>query len=118
MLYLEATNRNAAMSRVSKRPNKGKVKLIQKFAHLLPGLDNKMQQLTEIFETLFEKRKHFKTYVCAKLKVEQQDIISLETFRDIKIYAPQCILEVMDWPLQSLNQVSQLDSTDFFTLSF
>ena len=74
MLYLEATNRNAAMSRVSNRPNKGKVKLI-------PELDNKMQQLTEIFDTLFEKRKHFKTYVCAKLKVEQQDIISLETFR-------------------------------------
>jgi len=119
--YLEATNRNSAMLRVSQKPNKDKLKLIQKFAHLLsPELDNKMQQVNEIFDILFEKRKHFKKYVRAKLKVELRDIIRLETCREIKkFYAPWHILEVMDYSQQSLNQVSRLDSiVAFFTLCF
>jgi hypothetical protein len=58
--YLEATNRNATMLRVSQKPKKDKVKLIQKFSHLLSlKLDKKMQQVTDIFDVLFEKWKHF-----------------------------------------------------------
>ncbi len=114
--YLEATNRNTTMLRVSQKPNKDKVKLIQKFAHLLsPELDNKMQQMNEIFDVLFEKRKYFKKYVRAKLKVELRDIIRLETCREIKkIYAPWRILEVMGCSQQSLDQVSHLYSMGFF----
>ncbi len=118
--YLEAANRNAMMLRVSQKVIKDKVKLIQKFAYLLsPEIDNRLHQVTEIFDVLFEKRKHFKKYVRAKLRVELRDIIRLETCREIKkFYAPWRILEVMDCSQQSLNQVSHLDSTDFFTLFF
>lgn len=107
--YLEALSRSASTMRVPQKPAKNKLKLIDKFASLLsPELETKDEQLNEVFEVLYGKRKKFKKFVKAKLKDEVKGVVRSETCREIKKYfAPWRILQVMDCSQQSLNQVNR-----------
>jgi hypothetical protein len=106
--YLEAMNNGASVMRVSQKANKDKLRLIEKFAALLsPELVTKEEQLNELFEVLFHRRKKFKKYVKAKLTDDIRDGVRLATCREIKkLFAPWRVLQVMDCSQQSLNQVS------------
>jgi len=83
--YLEAMNNGASVMRVSQKANKDKLRLIEKFAALLsPELVTKEEQLNELFEVLFHRRKKFKKYVKAKLTDDIRDGVRLATCREIK----------------------------------
>jgi hypothetical protein len=106
--YLEAMNSGASFLRVSQNPNKDKMRLIERFATLLsPELRLKEEQLNEIFEVMFSRKKKFKKFVKAKLCNDIRDSIRLSSCREIKqLFAPWRVLQVMDCSQQSLNQVS------------
>jgi hypothetical protein len=105
--YLEAVSRNKSTLSVSQKKNKNKLVLIQKFAKLLSPEADKKEQVSILFDELYEKRKYFKKYIHSRLNDELRGLIRIENWREIKkLYAPWRILEVMDCSDQSLNQVS------------
>jgi hypothetical protein len=118
--YLEAMNSGASFLRVSQNPNKDKMRLIERFATLLsPELLSKEEQLNEIFEVMFSRRKKFKKFVKAKLCDDIRDSVRLSTCREIKqLFAPWRVLQVMDCSQQSLNQVSIILISKCVTIYF
>ncbi len=118
--YLEAMNSGASFLRVSQNPNKDKMRLIERFATLLsPELLSKEEQLNEIFEVMFSRRKKFKKFVKAKLCDDIRDSVRLSMCREIKqLFAPWRVLQVMDCSQQSLNQVSIILISKCVTIYF
>ncbi len=57
--YLEAVNRNKSTLSMSQKRNKNKLVLIQKFAKLLSPETDKKEQVSILFDELYEKRKYF-----------------------------------------------------------
>jgi hypothetical protein len=105
--YLEAVSRNKSTLSVSQKKNKNKLVLIQKFAKLLSPEADKKEQVSILFDELYEKRKYFKKYIHSRLNDELRGLIRIENWREIKkLYALWRILEVMGCSDQSLNQVS------------
>jgi chromosome segregation ATPase len=103
--YLESTSKNKFTVHVP-TSEKNKSQAVKRFASKLYPSLKPTQQLTSMFDQLYNDFQSFTKHVKSKLKMDVEAKIKMETCRDIKkLFAPWRILEVVDLSQQSLNQV-------------